>query len=77
MIETILEAPNENELEEIYKKAEGTEKCSGQWTAWNSVANPLRYNGNDYETLRELADAFGRGAIISGAMHASAIGEHG
>ena len=54
-IETILEAPNENELEQIYTKVEDTEKCSGvtQWTAWNSVANPSRYNGNDYETLRD------------------------
>ena len=53
LMETILVAPNENELEEIYRKAEDTEKCSGQWTAWNSAANPLRYNGNDYETLRD------------------------
>ena len=55
-IENILKAPNEKELEEIYtKSAEDDTKCSDlyQWMPWNSVSNPTRYDGNDYETLQD------------------------
>ena len=52
--ETEKTTPTENELELIYQSAEES-RCQNfnEWTNWNSLTDPSKNNGDDFETLQE------------------------
>ena len=48
------EQPTHEEVLNIMTDFTSETKCQGpnyQWTDWNSATNPLKTDGNDYETL--------------------------